>query len=239
VLAGGSGTRLRPLTKILNKHLLPVGELPMIDYSIHKLRDAGITNILIVTGKQSAGLFIDYLGSGEEYGVKITYKIQDQPRGIAQALLLADEVISPEEKFVVILGDNLFEDDLNPFLNDFQKQEKGAKVLLKEVVDPRRYGVPILQDNLIVKIEEKPIQPKSNFCVTGIYMYDSAVFDVIRTIQPSRRGEFEITDVNNYYATEGTLTYNILQGWWLDAGTHQSLNEGSIRIQQDKASRSE
>ncbi len=236
VLAGGSGTRLRPLTKLFNKHLLPVGKYPMIEHSIQKLCDAGIKDILIVTGKQSAGLFVEYLGSGDERGIKITYKIQDQPGGIAQALLLAEGFIFPQEKFVVILGDNLFAEALNPFLKEFQKQEKGAKVLLKEVEDPRRYGVPVLTDNRIVSIEEKPVQPKSNFCVTGIYMYDSSVFDVIRTIRPSSRGELEITDVNNYYTAEGTLTYDILQDWWLDAGTHQTLNEGTKRIQEGNSS---
>ncbi len=236
VLAGGSGTRLRPLTNLINKHLLPVGKHPMIDYSIRKLRDAGIHQILIVTGKQSAGLYIEYLGNGEEQGVQITYKIQERPGGIAQALALAEGFISPLEKFVVILGDNLFAEPLSPFIDEYQKQATGAKVLLKEVDDPRRYGVPVLENQRIVAIEEKPERPQSSFCVTGIYMYDAGVFDVIRTVRPSGRGELEITDVNNHYAAEGLLTYSILHDWWLDAGTHESLYEAAQKIRESRLS---
>jgi glucose-1-phosphate thymidylyltransferase len=232
ILSGGTGTRLRPLTDLINKHLLPVGKLPMIDYPLQKLRDAGIEDILIVLGKHSAGLYLHYLGSGENKGLRITYRIQEQAGGIAQALSLTEGFIAPNEKFVVILGDNLFGDPLTPYINEFHMQETGAKVLLKEVDDPRRYGVPVFKDNRIAAIEEKPEQPQSSFCVTGIYMYDSQVFDVIRTIRPSARGELEITDVNNHYAANGTLSYNILQDWWVDAGTHQSIYEASQKIRE-------
>jgi glucose-1-phosphate thymidylyltransferase len=227
ILAGGTGTRLFPLTSIINKHLLPVGKYPMIYYSVMKLREAGVEQILLVIGKQSAGLFIDYLGNGKHLGVQITYKIQDEPSGIAHALVLAEPLIKPEEKFIVILGDNLFEDALISFVQQFHEQKQVAKVLLKQIEDPRRYCVPILHQNNILFIEEKPVKPKSHFCITGIYMYDSDVFSVIKELKPSSRGELEITDVNNYYAMEGTLSYNILQGWWIDAGTHQSLHEAS------------
>lgn len=232
ILAGGTGTRLRPLTDLINKHLLPVGNLLMIDYSIQKLRDSGIEDILIVLGKHSAGLYLNYLGSGEKNGLRITYRIQEQSGGIAQALSIAEGFITPKEKFVVILGDNLFGDSLTPFIKEYQMQETGAKVLLKEVDDPRRYGVPTFKDNHITAIEEKPERPQSSFCVTGVYMYDSQVFEVIRTIQPSTRGELEITDVNNYYVANGTLSYNILQNWWVDAGTHQSIYEASQKIRE-------
>jgi glucose-1-phosphate thymidylyltransferase len=230
ILAGGSGTRLRPLTHLLNKHLLPVGKYPMIEYAILKLREAGITDMMIVTGKKSAGLFIEYLGNGEEKNVQITYKIQEKPGGIAQALALAEGFVPPGQKFVVLLGDNLFADSLRPYVEEYERQPSGAKVLLKEVDDPRRYGVAILKDNLITSIEEKPEHPQSRFCVTGIYMYDAEVFDVIRTLRPSARGELEITDVNNAYAAKGMLTYNILQDWWLDMGTHPSFYEAVQKL---------
>lgn len=233
ILAGGSGTRLKPLTEVINKHLLPIGKYPMIDFSIQKLSDAGIEEILIVLGKQSAGLYLDYIGSGEKYGVRITYRIQEHPGGIAEALSLAESFIDPHEKFIVILGDNLFGDDLLPFIREFQSQEEGAKVLLKEIDDPSRYGVPILKEHRIIAIEEKPVHPKSSYCVTGIYMYDSDVFKVIRNIQPSARGELEITDVNTFYAAKGVLSYNILQKWWIDAGTHQSLFEAAQKVREE------
>lgn len=223
IVAGGNGTRLRPLTEVINKHLLPVGKLPMIDYPIQKLREAGVKDILIVLGKQSAGLYLDYIGSGDKYGLRIAFRVQEEAGGIAQALSLAECFIAPREKFVVLLGDNLFGDSLVPFINEYRMQESGAKVLLKEMDDPRRYGVPIFEHGRIASIEEKPAFPRSAFCVTGIYMYDSEVFEAIRTIQPSARGELEITDINNVYAAKGLLTYNILQDWWIDAGTHQSL----------------
>ncbi|MCL6443394.1 MAG: NTP transferase domain-containing protein [Alicyclobacillus sp.] len=230
ILAGGTGTRLRPLTNLINKHLLPVGKFPMIEYPLQKLHDAGVRDVLIILGKHSAGLYLEYLGSGNERGLRLTYRVQEQSGGIAEALALAEGFIHPDEKFVVMLGDNLLGDDLTPFINEFQLQETGARVLLTPVSDPRRYGVPVFNENRIVAIEEKPEHPKSSFCVTGVYMYDSEVFDVIRTIHPSARGELEITDVNNYYARQGTLSYNILQNWWVDAGTHQSIFEAAQKI---------
>lgn len=227
ILAGGSGTRLRPLTELINKHLLPVGRYPMIFYSIDKMRNAGITDIMIVTNKQSAGLYVDFLGSGTGYGVSLTYRIQDQAGGIAQALSLANGFVGKDEAFAVILGDNLFEESLSAAVTRFDGQPDGAMVLLKRVDDPRRYGVPAFQDGRIVSIEEKPSEPKSDFCVTGIYFYHASVFDVISHIKPSQRGELEITDVNNFYAKQGTLTYLELGGWWTDAGTFHSLYEAS------------
>ncbi|GIP24104.1 sugar phosphate nucleotidyltransferase [Paenibacillus sp. J22TS3] len=229
ILAGGTGTRLHPLTRLINKHLLPVGKQPMVSYAIERLRQAGITDILIVIGKQSAGLYTDYLGGGEALGVSLTYKIQENAGGIAEALELAKNYIAPGERFVVLLGDNLFLDDLGPYVSEFMKQPSGsARVLLKPVDDPRRYGVPVFDEKnnaLIAYIEEKPEQPKSEYCVTGIYMYDDEVFDIIGGITPSSRGELEITDVNNVYASQGRLEYNVLQKWWGDAGTFESLEE--------------
>lgn len=230
ILAGGTGTRLNPLTKVINKHLLPVGRYPMIYYGLEKLYNAGITSILIIMGKQSSGLYTELLGSGKAWGIEITYKIQEEAGGIAQALALAEGFIQPGEKFLVLLGDNLFEESLAAHVQVFAQQLKGAKVLLKEVEDPRRYGVPVMEEDRIVFIEEKPSEPKSNYCVTGIYMYDPTVFDIIRQMKPSGRGEFEITDVNNVYASEGNLTYDLLSGWWIDAGTFESLREASNRL---------
>lgn len=234
ILAGGTGTRLNPLTRLINKHLLPVGKHPMVSYAIECLRQAGITDILIVIGKQSAGLYTDYLGGGETLGVSLTYKIQENAGGIAEALDLARSYISPGEKFVVLLGDNLFLDDLSPYVNEFLQQSPGsARVLLTPVDDPRRYGVPVFDkenDRLISYIEEKPAEPKSAYCVTGIYMYDEAVFGIIGGIAPSARGELEITDVNNVYARQGKLEYNVLEKWWGDAGTFESLEEAHQRM---------
>lgn len=230
ILAGGTGTRLRPLTQMINKHLLPVGKHPMIYYAIEKLRDAQIDDILIVTGKQSAALYTRFCGNGSQWQVKLTYKIQDEAGGIAEALGLAEGFIPNGEKFVVLLGDNLFDDDLKPYVTQFEQQKEAAKILLKEVSDPKRYGVPTLANGKIVEIQEKPSDPKSNYCVTGIYMYHSDVFDLIKHIKPSARGELEITDVNNRYAIDGQLTYNILSDWWTDAGTFESLYEASQHL---------
>lgn len=227
ILAGGTGTRLRPLTQMINKHLLPVGKHPMIYYAIQKLREADIDDILIVTGKQSADLYTSFCGNGSQWQVKLTYKIQDEAGGIAEALALADGFIQHGEKFVVLLGDNLFDDDLKPYVTQFLEQSEAAKILLKAVDDPSRYGVPTIVDGKVVEIQEKPTQPKSNYCVTGIYMYHSDVFNLIKRIEPSARGELEITDVNNRYALDGQLTYNILTEWWTDAGTFASLSEAS------------
>lgn len=222
ILAGGTGSRLFPLTKVTNKHLLPVGKYPMIYYPIAKLKESGIDEILIVTGKEHMGSVVNLLGSGFDFGVEFTYKIQDQPGGIAQALGLAENFVHGD-KCVVILGDNIFLDNISHYVKNFEKQEKGAKILIKEVQDPERYGVAELQNNKIIGIEEKPKKPKSNYCVTGIYMYDSRVFDIIKKLKPSDRGELEITDVNNWYIRDNSLTFDILNGWWTDAGTHKSL----------------
>jgi glucose-1-phosphate thymidylyltransferase len=230
VLAGGTGTRLHPLTELMNKHLLPIGYYPMIHYAMNKLSEAGIREALLITGKQSAGQFAAYLGGGESWGIRLTYKIQEQPGGIAQALSLAEDYIRPGEKFVVLLGDNLFEAPLSPYVEQYRKQPSGALVLLKNVPDPSRYGVPVLKDGRIVSIEEKPAGAASPYCVTGIYMYDSEVFSIIRSIRPSARGELEITDVNNVYAAKGELAFSILDGWWTDAGTHRSLFEAAKRF---------
>ncbi|WP_018887670.1 sugar phosphate nucleotidyltransferase [Paenibacillus massiliensis] len=222
ILAGGTGTRLFPLTKVTNKHLLPVGKYPMIFHSIYKLRKAGIKDILIVTGKEHMGDVVNLLGSGKEMGVTFTYKVQDEAGGIAQALDLAEQFIG-NEKMVVILGDNVFEDDITPYVNRFDEQAHGAKLLLQKVHDPQRFGVAELHGSHIISIEEKPLNPKSDYAVTGIYMFDHHVFDIVKTLKPSSRGELEITDVNNAYINRGTLTYDVLQGWWTDAGTHSSL----------------
>jgi glucose-1-phosphate thymidylyltransferase len=222
VLAGGTGTRLHPLTKVTNKHLLPVGRYPMIFYPLYGLKQAGITEILVVTGRDHMGDVLELLGSGRDYGLDFTFKVQDQAGGIAEALGLARNFVNGD-KCAVILGDNIFEDDISPYVESFKKQDKGAKILLKEVSDPTRFGVAELTDNKILSIEEKPKQPKSNYAVTGIYMYDPNVFDIVKTLKPSGRGELEITDVNNAYIRKSTLTYNILKGWWTDAGTQSSL----------------
>lgn len=222
ILAGGTGSRLYPLTKVTNKHLLPVGAYPMIFYPVHKLRQAGLTDILIVTGKDHMGDVVNLLGSGSEMGVSFTYKVQDEAGGIAQSLNLAEQFASGES-VAVILGDNVFEDDISTYVANFQSQKSGAKILIKEVSDPNRFGVPEIQGSQIISIEEKPEQPKSNYAVTGIYMYDHTVFDIIKTLKPSARGELEITDVNNAYIERGALTFDVLQGWWTDAGTHASL----------------
>lgn len=223
ILAGGTGSRLYPLSKVTNKHLLPVGKVPMIYHPISKLKAAGVKKIMIITGKEHAGAIVNLLGSGFEMGLKFTYRIQDQAGGIAQALGLAEDYVGMD-KCVVILGDNIFEDGIEKFVQNFENQKHGAKVLVKQVGDPSRYGVAEFFEDKIAGIEEKPEKPKTNYCVTGIYMYDAGVFDIIRTLRPSGRGELEITDVNNEYIKRGTLTYDILEGWWTDAGTFESLS---------------
>jgi len=222
ILAGGTGSRLYPLTKVTNKHLLPVGRKPMILHPIDKLIKAGITDIVIVTGVEHMGAVVNLLGSGKDYGVRFGYKVQDEAGGIAQALGLVKDFIH-DSKFVTILGDNIFSDDLSDFVTSYQGQSKGAKVILKEVPDPGRYGVAELQGNKILSIEEKPKAPKSNYAVTGIYFYDSTVFEIIKTLKPSGRGELEITDVNNHYIQQGSLTCDFFKGAWTDAGTFNSL----------------
>lgn len=226
ILAGGTGSRLFPLTKVTNKHLLPVGKYPMIYYSIAKLKESGIEDILIVTGKEHMGDVVNLLGSGYEFAVSLTYKVQDKAGGIAQALGLAEQFVG-KDQMVVILADNVFSDSIAEHVESFRKQRDGAKILIQEVHDPQRYGVPELEGEFIVSIEEKPSQPKSNYAVTGIYMYDSQVFNIVRTLKPSGRGELEITDVNNAYIKANSLSYAILNGWWTDAGTHASLTRAN------------
>jgi len=226
ILAGGTGSRLFPLTKVTNKHLLPVGKYPMIFHAVAKLKEADITDILIVTGKDHMGDVVNLLGSGHEMGVTFTYKVQDEAGGIAQALGLAEHFVG-DDSMVVILGDNVFSDSIVPFVDSFVQQGAGAKILLQEVPDPKRYGVPELKGDQIVSIEEKPSHPKSQYAVTGIYMFDANVFNIIKTLKPSGRGELEITDVNNAYIVSQQLKYDILQGWWTDAGTHASLTHAN------------
>lgn len=221
ILAGGTGSRLYPLTKVTNKHLLPVGKYPMIFHAISKLKQANVNDILIVTGKEHMGSVVNLLGSGSELGVSFTYKVQDEAGGIAQALGLAENFVG-KDQMIVILGDNVFQDDVTPYVDNFRQQARGAKILLQEVGDPKRFGVAELEGDKIISIEEKPQHPKSSYAVTGIYMYDHTVFNIIKTLKPSGRGELEITDVNNAYIKRGELTYDILQGWWTDAGTHAS-----------------
>ncbi len=230
VLAGGLGTRLYPLTKVTNKHLLPVYNKPMIYYPILTLVEAGIKDILIVTGGNSAGDFLRLLGNGKEFGLShLSFVYQEGEGGIAAALSLA-EYFCENDKIVVILGDNIVEKSIKKEVEIFEKQEKGARILLKEVENPERFGVAEIKDGKIVRIIEKPKNPPSNFVVTGIYMYDNQVFDIIRTLKPSERGELEITDVNNRYLEMGQLTYGILDGWWTDAGTFDSLLRANILV---------
>jgi glucose-1-phosphate thymidylyltransferase len=220
VLAGGTGSRLYPLTKVTNKHLLPVGKKPMIYYPIEKLTRAGIEEILIVTGTEHMGDVVNLLGSGKDFGCRFTYKVQDEAGGIAQALGLAENFCG-DDPMTVILGDNIFSADLDKALNQFDGE--GSQILIKQVKDPERFGVAELEGDRIIGIEEKPDEPKSEYAVTGIYMYDAQVFDLIRNLTPSKRGELEITDVNNDYIKKGKMKYSILDGWWTDAGTHESL----------------
>ncbi len=223
ILAGGLGTRLYPLTKVTNKHLLPVYDKPMIYYPIQTLINAGIHDILIVTGGNNAGDFLKLLGNGKEFGLKhINYTYQEGEGGIAEALRLA-EFFASGEKICVVLGDNLIEKNIREAVENFRKQKEGAKILLKEVPDPQRFGVPELKGDRIVQIEEKPKKPKSQYAVIGIYLFDQEVFEIIKTLKPSDRGELEITDVNNRYIEKGLMTWDILDGWWTDAGTFESL----------------
>lgn len=221
ILAGGTGSRLYPLTKITNKHLLPVGKYPMIYHAIYRLLEAEIREILIVTGREHMGDVVNLLGSGFEFGAEFTYKVQDQAGGIAQALGLAER-FAGDDSMAVILGDNVFSESIAPYVENFRAQGTGAKILIQKVHDPQRYGVPELRGDLIVSIEEKPTQPKSEYAVTGIYMYDNTVFDIVKSLKPSARGELEVTDINNAYIARQALTYDVLTGWWTDAGTHES-----------------
>jgi glucose-1-phosphate thymidylyltransferase len=225
ILVGGLGTRLHPLTKVTSKHLLPVGNEPMIFHSVKQLTAAGITDILIVTNAQYVGDFVNALGSGKDFWCEFTYRVQEEAKGVAHALSLA-EGFAAGDRIVVLLGDNIFEHSIQHAISDFQGQQKGARVLLKQVDDPKRYGVAVLnRKHQIVEIEEKPIHPKSDYAVVGVYFYDASVFDIIRTIEPSARGEYEITSVNNVYIDRGQLEYSLVEGEWVDAGTFDSLAE--------------
>ena len=223
VLAGGTGSRLFPLTKVTNKHLMPIYDKPMIYYPIQTLVGAGIDEIMVVTGGRNSGDFLRLLGNGKDFGLKhLNYAYQDGEGGIADALSLAEH-FADGDKICVILGDNIIEKDIRAAADAFRKQERGAKILLKEVTDAERFGVAEMRGDKIVGIEEKPVRPKSNFAVTGIYMYDGTVFDKVNQLIPSDRNELEITDVNNFYIREGTMTFDYLDGWWTDAGTFESL----------------
>ena len=223
VLAGGLGKRLRPLTKITNKHLLPIFNLPMVYYPIEILVEAGIRDILIVTGGNHAGEFLRLLGNGHQFGLKhIDYTYQEGEGGIAEALGLTEH-FAEGKKIVVILGDNIIEKSIKEYVDKFKVQKQGARILVKEAQDPQRFGVVEFKDDKIISIEEKPKSPKTNYAVTGIYMYDAQVFDIIKTLKPSRRNELEITDVNNAYLKRNQLYYDILDGWWTDAGNFESL----------------
>jgi glucose-1-phosphate thymidylyltransferase len=237
ILAGGLGTRLHPLTKVTNKHLLPVYDKPMIYYPIQTLINAGIDDILIVTGGNNAGDFLRLLGNGKEFGLKhINYTYQEGEGGIAEALRLA-EFFASGDKICVVLGDNVIEKNIRKAVENFQKQKEGAKILLKEVPDPQRFGVAEVRGDRIARIEEKPREPKSRFAVIGIYLFDQDVFNIIKTLKPSGRGELEITDVNNRYIEKGLMTWDILEGWWTDAGTFESLLRANQMVAQTGANK--
>jgi glucose-1-phosphate thymidylyltransferase len=237
ILAGGLGTRLYPLTKVTNKHLLPVYDKPMIYYPLQTLINGGIDDILIVTGGNNAGDFLRLLGNGKEFGLKhINYTYQEGEGGIAEALRLA-EFFAAGDKICVVLGDNIIEKNIRRAAEAFHKQKGGAKILLKEVTDPQRFGVPELEGEQIVRIEEKPKRPQSNYAVIGIYFYDAAVFDIIKTLKPSGRGELEISDVNNRYIEKGLMTWGLLEGWWTDAGTFESLLHANQLVAQTGANK--
>ncbi len=227
ILAGGLGSRLLPLTKVTNKHLLPVHDQPMIYYPIRTLINAGIEDIMIVTGGNSAGDFLRLLGNGREFGLKhLNYTYQEGEGGIADALALAEH-FADESPVCVVLGDNIIERNIRGAAEEYRRQGSGAKILLKKVTDPQRFGVPEIEGDKVIRIEEKPGVPKSEYAVTGIYFYDPTVFSIIKTLKPSGRGELEITDVNNQYIELGTMTWNELEGWWTDAGTFESLLRAS------------
>ena len=239
VLAGGLGSRLHPLTKITNKHLLPIYNRPMIYYPIQTLVDAGITEILIVTGGRNAGDFLQLLGNGKAFGLKhLDYTYQEGEGGIAAALSLAEYFVD-RDLVCVILGDNIYEKSVRDSAANFTQRGRGAKIHLKKVEHPQRFGVPIISGDRIVKIEEKPQQPKSEYAVTGLYMYDPIVFEIIKTLKPSGRGELEITDVNNAYIERDEMTYAIVDGWWSDAGTFDSLLRSNILVASQAESDSE
>ena len=238
ILAGGTGSRLSPLTRVTNKHLLPVYDKPMIYYPIECLVNAGIKDIMVVTGGNNAGSFLELLRDGREFGLgEVHYAYQEGATGIAGALALARDFIDGD-KVVVVLGDNIIEGNIQTAVGDFFTQKEGAKILLKEVDDPQRFGVAEVDDNgKVLNIIEKPTEPKSNYAVAGIYMFDSMVFDLIDGLEPSARGELEITDVNNAYINAGTMTSEVLEGWWTDAGTIESLHRASLLVAESGANK--
>lgn len=239
VLAGGTGSRLYPLTKITNKHLLPIYDKPMVYYPIQTLVEAGITDIMLVTGGRNSGDFLRLLGNGKEFGLKhLNYTYQEGEGGIAEALALTEH-FADGDQICVILGDNLIETNIRAAVDEFRRQLRGARIFLKEVSDAQRFGVAEIDGARIAGIEEKPLRPKSNYAVTGIYLYDFTVFDKCRTLKPSARGELEITDVNNAYIREGTMTFSILDGWWTDAGTFDSLLRAANLVAADSAAKTE
>jgi glucose-1-phosphate thymidylyltransferase len=239
VLAGGLGTRLRPLTSVTNKHLLPVYDRPMIYYPIQTLVNAGITDIMIVTGGNSAGDFLKLLGNGKAFGLKhINYTYQEGEGGIAEALSLVEH-FAAKQPVCVVLGDNIIEGNIAAAVRAYKEQGKGAKIILKRVPDPERFGVPELSGQNVLRIEEKPKTPKSDYAVIGIYMYDGEVYDIIRTLKPSGRGELEITDVNNAYIKREEMTWEELNGWWTDAGTFESLLRASNMVAETGANKLE
>lgn len=231
ILAGGLGTRMLPLTKVTNKHLLPVYKKPMIYYPIETLVSAGITEILIVTGEENAGHFLKLLGNGKEFGAKFTYELQYGNSGIADALRLAEDFVG-EEKFAVVLGDNILTKSIKKELEEFEKGEEEARILLKEVSDPERFGVAELNREKVIGIEEKPKNPKTNYAVIGVYLYSPKVFEVTKTLKPSKRGEYEITDVNNAFIKRGTMKAGIYSGEWTDAGTFESLYKATVLMKE-------
>jgi len=237
VLAGGLGTRLRPLTSVTNKHLLPVYDQPMIYYPLQTLVNAGITDIMVVTGGNSAGEFLRLLGNGKAFGLKhLNYTYQEGEGGIAQALSLVEHFCSGES-VCVVLGDNIIEGNIRAAVADYHRQGGGAKIILKKVPDPQRFGVPRLEGKRVVRIDEKPVKPQSDYAVIGIYMYDETVYDIIRDLKPSGRGELEITDVNNAYIERDAMTWDELEGWWTDAGTFESLLHASNLVAETGANK--
>lgn len=238
ILAGGLGTRLWPLTKVTNKHLLPVYDKPMIFYPLETLVTAGIQDIMVVTGGENAGDFLRLLGNGKSFGLRhLHYAYQEGEGGIAEALSLAEYFVD-DDLLCVMLGDNILQHSIRPYVENFQQQGSGAKILLKSVPDPQRFGVPELLNKQVIKIHEKPLIAPSEYAVTGVYFYDHRVFDIIRSIERSQRGELEITDVNNRYIEWKEMTYDILEGWWTDAGTLDSLLHANNLVAQDMKERS-
>jgi len=239
VLAGGLGSRLRPLTAVTNKHLLPVYDQPMIYYPVQTLVNAGINDIMIVTGGNSAGDFLKLLGNGKAFGLKhLNYTYQEGEGGIAEALALVEH-FAAGEPVCVVLGDNIIEGNIGSAVRAYRDQGRGAKIILKKVPDPERFGVPELDGQRVIRIDEKPTAPKSRYAVIGIYMYDGAVYDIIRTLKPSGRGELEITDVNNAYIARNEMTWEELEGWWTDAGTFESLLRASNFVAETGANKME